>query len=246
MERYALITGSSGAIGSAVVDKFKAEGFFVCGIDIVLRKDQVIDYFIQADLNEFVTDEFCRGNVFIEINKWLDGNSLDVLVNNAAFQYISLNHPIPVFELSKSFNINVISPYLLITNLANLFSKKTGSVVNIGSIHSRLSKPGFVAYAATKAAIAALTKGLALDYEDKMRINCVEPAAVETPMLLDGFKEFPERKIELESFHPQKRISTPEEISELVFLICSDRLQFLHGSCIDISGGISGRLHDPT
>ena len=78
-----------------------------------------------------------------------------------------------------------------------------------------------------------------------MRINCIEPASVETAMLLDGFKDFPGKKLELENYHPQKRISTPDEIAELVYIISSAGVRFLHGSCIDISGGIANRLHDP-
>jgi NAD(P)-dependent dehydrogenase (short-subunit alcohol dehydrogenase family) len=245
MARYVLITGSNGAIGSAISKKFKGAGCKVCGLDQNVGDAGPLDYFINADLNQFVLDEFFREIVLSKIINWLDGNTLDVLVNNAAYQFVSLNHPIPVLELSKSHNINVIAPYLLITNLSKFLTKESASVVNIGSVHSRLTKPGFVAYATTKAALASLTKGLALDYKDRMRINCIEPASVETPMLLKGFKEFPEKKLELENFHPQMRISTPEEIAELTSLISSEGIRFLHGSCIDISGGIANRLHDP-
>jgi NAD(P)-dependent dehydrogenase (short-subunit alcohol dehydrogenase family) len=245
MVRHALITGSTGVIGSAISKKFKEAGCFVCGIDQVANEDQSLDHFIKVDLNEFVVDKLCRDNVVTEIINWLGCNKLDVLVNNAAYQYVSLDHPIPVAELTKSYNVNVIAPYLLVTELSNTLTEKTASIVNIGSIHSRLTKPGFVSYATTKAALAALTRGLALDYEDRIRINCIEPASVQTPMLLDGFKDFPEKKIELESFHPQKRISTPDEVAELAYLISSDAVRFLHGSCIDMSGGIGCRLHDP-
>ena len=245
MARYVLVTGSTGAIGSAISRKFKETECIVCGIDQIAGEVGALDYFIKVDLNKFVIDEYCRDSVISKIASWLGNNTLDVLVNNAAYQYVSLKHPIPVGELTKSYNVNVIAPYLLITTLSKNLTKNTASVVNIGSIHSRLTKPGFVAYATTKAALASLTKGLALDYEDLIRINCIEPASVETPMLLDGFKNFPYKKMELENYHPQKRISTPEEIAELVSIISSAGLRFLHGSCIDISGGIASRLHDP-
>ena len=123
---------------------------------------------------------------------------------------------------------------------------KPGSVI-LGTTSEQAEDPtpDIYHYAMTKAALAAMTRGLALDFEDKIRINCIEPAAVETPMLVDGFKEFPEKMQELKNHHPQKRIATPAEIAELVFQISSSKIQFLHGSCIDMSGGISGRLHDP-
>lgn len=245
MPRRVIVTGSTGAIGAAISKKFKDAGCAVCGIDKNSSKADYLDFFIEADLNQFVVDETTRESVLSKIAIWLGENTLDVIVNNAAYQYVSLQHPMPVGELIKSYNVNVIAPYLLVTTLAKVLTNESASVVNIGSIHRTLTKPGFVAYATTKAALASLTKGLALDYENRFRINCIEPASVETPMLLDGFKDFPEKKLELENYHPQKRISTAEEIAELAFMISSSEVRFLHGSCIEISGGIASRLHDP-
>ncbi len=247
MPSYALVTGSSGAIGAAICKKFKNSGYLTCGIDVVQNSSVELDCFIKVDLNLLVINEAIRTDVYDQIKNWLGaGNTLDVLINNAAHQYVSLDHPIPVEQLTRSHNINVLAPYLLVTGLAELFTHESGSVVNIGSIHRQLTKPGFIAYATTKAAIASLTKGLAIDYENQFRVNCIEPASVETPMLTDGFSNHPENKKQLENYHPQKRICTPKEIAELVFAICSPTVMFLHGSCIDMSGGIASRLHDPS
>jgi NAD(P)-dependent dehydrogenase (short-subunit alcohol dehydrogenase family) len=245
MSRYALVTGSSGAIGSAICQVLRDAGYRVCGVDCVALKNLTTDHFIQADLNHLVEDDTERCRVISNIRTWLDKNTLDILVNNAAYQHVSQQHPMPIEALKKSYNINVIAPYLMTTTLAQAMTPTVGSVVNIGSVHSRLTKPGFVAYATTKAALASLTKGLALDYADHIRINCIEPASVETPMLLDGFKEHPEKKAALENYHPQKRISTPNEIAQMVLAISSPAVRFLHGACIDMSGGIANRLHDP-
>lgn len=243
--RYALVTGSSGAIGTAMVDVFRNTGYVVCGLDRVPSMHCQLDYFIQVDLYSLVNDLQIRRSVLKELKDWLGSKNLDVLVNNAAYQYVSQNHPMPVEEFTRSYSINVIAPYLLITELADVMTAGSASVVNIGSVHSRLSKPGFVNYATTKAALAALTRGLALDYGDRLRINCIEPAAVETPMLLDGFKTCPEKKAALEEHHPQKRIGTPGEIAAMALALSSGDVRFLHGACIDMSGGIASRLHDP-
>jgi NAD(P)-dependent dehydrogenase (short-subunit alcohol dehydrogenase family) len=109
-----------------------------------------------------VNDEDERSRVISEITTWLENHTLDVLVNNAAYQYVSQKHPMPVEELKKSYSINVIAPYVITTSLANVMTPALASVVNIGSVHSRLTKPGFVAYATTKAALASLTRGFAL------------------------------------------------------------------------------------
>lgn len=245
MHKHAIITGTSGAIGQALAEKFKKSGYKICAIDIKEIQDQNVDFFIKTDLNQFVLNKNIQEITFKKIETWLEKNHIDILINNAAYQYVSTSHPIDETEFMTSYNINVIAPYILISHLKNKMTKNTGNIINIGSIHTKLTKPGFVAYATTKAALAALTRGLALDYEDTVRINCIEPASVETPMLHDGFKNAPESMRLLESYHPQKRIATPNEIAELAFFISSEKIRFLHGACIDISGGISSRLHDP-
>lgn len=245
MPRFALVTGSAGAIGSAMVETFKNAGYRVCGLDCVNSVATPPDHAIQVDLNQLVQNPDTRQSVLANIRTWLGQHTLDVLVNNAAYQYVSQDHPIPVDELTRSYNINVIAPYLLTTELVQYMTPGTASVVNIGSVHSRLTKPGFVAYATTKAALAALTRGLALDCEDRLRINCIEPASVETPMLLDGFMASPAKKAALQDHHPQKRIGTPGEIAAMALALSASDVRFLHGACIDMSGAIASRLHDP-
>lgn len=245
MRRYALVTGSAGTIGRAMVRCFRNAGYEVCGLDIIEEAEKSSDNFIKADLEELVSDKGYRKKLIDNVKSWLGEYKLDVLINNAAVQYVSNDHPIPVEDLVRSYSVNVIAPYLLITELADAMREGFGSVINIGSVHSRLTKPGFVGYSTTKAALAALTRGLALDYEDRLRINCIEPASVETSMLLHGFKSCPDKKIDLENFHPQKRIAQPAEVAAMALALSSGDVRFLHGACIDMSGGISGRLHDP-
>jgi len=245
MSNLAVITGTSGALGTAIAKRFKQSGYTVCGLDITKKNNAHIDLFIEVDLNRFVTHEQTTSEVIAKIKNWAGTDTIRTIVNNAAYQYVSKSHPIAVNEILKSYNINVVAPYLLISNLADQITKSIGCVVNVGSIHTRLTKPGFFAYSTTKAALSALTRGLAIDYEERFRIICIEPASIATPMLLDGFKNNPEKLDELESYHPQKRIGSPMEVAEMIYLINSSKIRFLHGSCIDMSGGIGNRLHDP-
>lgn len=243
--RFVVVTGASGAIGSALVRRFRAAGYRTCGIDKAAPRSTQPDLFLPVDLAAFVNDGTLREEVLRSILDWLDGHGLRALINNAAYQHVSRSHPLEVARLQMSYDVNVIAPYLLVAHLAEKLEQGRGSVVNLSSIHARLSKPGFVAYAATKAALSALTRGLALDFGRRFRINCIEPASVATQMLLDGFADAPQGLRELEDFHPQGRIATAEEIAEMAFQINSNELRFLHGACIDMSGGIGARLHDP-
>ena len=190
-----------------------------------------------ADSDAFHLDY--RGAVVNPSNKYSG------IVNNAAYQYISKCHPIELEKITRTLNVNLIAPYILTSHLAEDLEKTKGSVINISSIHARLTKPGFSIYASSKAALSMLTKSLAIDFGGKFRVNCIEPAAIDTIMLRDGFNDKTEKINELKSFHPQGRIAQPEEVANLAVKITEPGIDFLHGACIDISGGISSRLHDP-
>jgi len=126
-----------------------------------------------------------------------------------------------------------------------MLEKEKGCIINIGSIHATQTKPRFVAYATSKAGLVGLTQALAIDLRDRVRINCISPAAVETEMLKAGFKDDEAGYKLLESYHPINRIGQPEEIAELCLFLSSDKCRFLTGTNIEVDGGISKRLYDP-
>ena len=118
-------------------------------------------------------------------------------------------------------------------------------MVNISSVHAKATKPKFVAYATSKAALSGLTRALAVELGSDVAVYGIEPAAVQTPMLLAGFADSPESLSRLAACHPSGRIATPQEVAELVHFLFAARSAGLQGSAIELGGGISGRLHDP-
>lgn len=138
-----------------------------------------------------------------------------------------------------------MAPFLLTQALLRPLEQAFGCVVHISSIHARLTKKNFVAYATTKAALSGLTRAMAVDLGDRVRINAIEPAAIQTPMLMAGFSERADAYRELELCHPQMRIGTPQEVADAALVIADSRARFLHGTCVSLDGGISARLHDP-
>ncbi len=243
MGRVAIVTGISGGVGEAIGVLLSKKGFDVFGIDIK-KGNKNIGCFYEMDLDEFVKSKRLQKKLFDKV-KDFSRSQVELIVNNAAFQYISTAHPIDYKIMQTTFNVNVLSAYYLTTLFKDDLAKTKGSVVNISSIHARLSKKGFLAYATSKAALSALTRSLSLEFEDKFRVNCIEPAAIDTQMLREGF-DFNESKIkELENYHPIKKIASTKEIANLVYCIHNCEVPFLQGSCIDVSGGISNLLHDP-
>jgi NAD(P)-dependent dehydrogenase (short-subunit alcohol dehydrogenase family) len=170
---------------------------------------------------------------------------LGVLVNNAAVQVLGGVDTLSLADWQRTLHVNLLAPFLLIQGLLSELEAAQGCVINISSIHARLTKTNFVSYATSKAALSGMTRALAVDLGGRIRINAIEPAAIATEMLRAGFNDKPERLVQLENCHPQGRIGTPHEVAALAFSMASGDLRFLHGACVGLDGGISGRLFDP-
>jgi NAD(P)-dependent dehydrogenase (short-subunit alcohol dehydrogenase family) len=93
--------------------------------------------------------------------------------------------------------------------------------------------------------LSGLTRALAVDLAGRVRINAVEPAAIDTPMLRAGFEGNEPAFDRLAEYHPVGRIGLPEEVARLVLLLLDPRSPFLNGAVISLDGGIGGLLHDP-
>jgi NAD(P)-dependent dehydrogenase (short-subunit alcohol dehydrogenase family) len=243
--KTALITGASGGIGQALCSTFRNNGYRVIALDL-LQKDIETDSFIRADLNNFCVDpEYCS-KIITQINDCLNiPPTLDVLINNAAVQIIKPMKQIAISDWHQTLNVNLVAPFLLTQSLFSSLQRVKGSVINIASIHAKLTKPEFVCYATSKAALVGLTKSMAVELGSKVRINAICPAAVATPMLLAGFESNLEAYQSLSSMHPVGRIAEPNEVARTALFLASKDARFINGACLELDGGISSRLHDP-
>ncbi|MFC4701020.1 SDR family NAD(P)-dependent oxidoreductase [Glaciecola siphonariae] len=246
--RWALITGAAGGIGKALVEEFVDEGYKVISADIVFAESKFVGenvYELQLDLAQIVDNANALGSLKEQIANITGGEGIAVLVNNAAVQILSSTQDMTIDQWNMTWTINLHAPFLLIQTFLEDLSKNKGAVVNISSIHAKQTKKRFVAYATSKAALSSLTRNLAVDLGDKIRINAIEPAAVGTDMLLAGFIESPEQLASLNEFHPLGRIANPKEIAELAVFLCSEKSRFIQGASISATGGIDGCLSDP-
>jgi NAD(P)-dependent dehydrogenase (short-subunit alcohol dehydrogenase family) len=201
--------------------------------------------YVSADLARFSQDEDYADKIISQFRAALKGVPLNVLINNAATQILGGVESLTRADWRTTLDVNLMAPFLLAQALLPELEKGKGCIVNIGSIHARLTKKNFVAYATSKAALAGMTRAMAVDLGPRVRINAIEPAAIETEMLKAGFVEKEELYSQLEACHPQRRIGKPKEVANLALAIAEGNMNFLHGSCISLDGGISGRLFDP-
>jgi len=242
----AVITGADGGIGRALVHGFAKAGYAVIATDCVPRPDGLAcAHYVQADLAEILTDATRTQAFFGQIRDLLDERALHVLINNAALQVLGGADSLTLEDWRRTLDVNLLAPFVLTQGLLPELEAAQGCVVNISSVHARLTKKNFVAYATSKAALSGMTRALAVDLGSRVRVNAIEPAAIATEMLAAGFAGKREMFSRLEGCHPQERIGATTEVAALALAIAAGDLRFLHGACVPLDGGISGRLHDP-
>jgi len=245
-QKQALVTGAAGGIGRALVQAFAQHGYNVLAVDHVPEPAGFAGaHYLQLDLETLATDAADTGRAWAQINALLCGLGLDVLVNNAAVQVLGGVDTLTMADWQRTLNVNLLAPFALVQGLLPKLEQADGAVINISSIHARLTKANFVAYATSKAALSGMTRAMAVDLGRRVRVNAIEPAAIATEMLKAGFEGQPAQYARLEACHPQGRIGTPAEVAALALSIASGDLRFLHGACVGMDGGISGLLHDP-
>ena len=245
-KKSVLITGAAGGIGRALAQVFIDAGYSVMATDVLEQPvDLVCSSYIKMDLFQYVKDENYSEKINAVIRSELNGR-LDVLINNAAVQIIGKVDGLTRQDWNATLGVNLLSPFFLVQSLIPELEAAKGNVINIGSIHANLTKKNFVAYATSKAALAGMTRALAIDLGGRIRINAIEPAAIETEMLLAGFANKSALYQELSSFHPINRIGKPKEVAKAALWLASDDCPFIHGECMRIDGGISSQLHDPS
>lgn len=243
---YALITGAAGGIGQALVHTFQSAGYQVIAVDWVPCPDNLkASYYLQVDLAKTVIDEAYAEAVFAEVRRCLHTNQLKVLINNAAVQILAKTDELSRNDWQDTLNVNLLAPFFWAQALLPELESAQGCIINISSIHARLTKKNFVAYATSKTALSGMTRAMALDLRGKVRVNGIEPAAIETAMLRKGFECDDAGFAQLKQFHPTQSIGQPEEVGKLAVFLVEGGMQFMNGALMPLDGGIGGCLYDP-
>lgn len=237
-----VLTGSLGGIGSEIRRVFQKHEYVVIGID-KRHDDDVNPFHLHDDIGDIDSSDH---SIIQKIRELLDSRDLELhgLVNNAAVQILAPSEDLNFADWNETLRVNLLAPFFLSKGLLNLLESVRGAIVNISSIHERLTKPEFVAYSTSKAALSGLTRAMAVDLGSRVRLNAICPAAIETAMLRAGFESKPEGYEALKMVHPVKRIGSPHEVARLCLYLIREAPGFLTGTNIGVDGGIASRLHD--
>ena len=245
--RVAIVTGGAMGIGRGCAECLLRNGASVMIVDSnadAARKAaadlQLINPkvgYITADISNPNHD---RKAVAATVERY---GGLDVLVNNAGIQTFGdvLTTTEEVWD--RTMNVNLKGHWLMSQfAVPQMLKRGFGSIVNISSVQGLVTQKNVLAYATSKHAMVGLTRSMAVDLASrKIRVNCVCPGTVSTPMIemIIGKDSKPERLREvLNRMHPLGRIAMPREIGEVVAFLASERASFMTGAIVPVDGGL--------
>ena len=236
--KKALVTGGASGIGEAVSRVFTNAGASVVIADIDKSKAEALTRELPGASMVVcdITDETSVKQAFAGL-----GN-LDILVNNAGIGLVGGVEETELADFQRLFRVNVEGAFLVTKHAVPLLVASHGSIVNIGSVAGLIGVKKRFAYCATKGAIVAMTRQLAVDYPTQFRVNCICPGTVDTPFV-EGYlekyhkHEKEEMRQQLNQRQPIGRLGKPTEIANLALYLVSEEAGFVNGSVIPIDGG---------
>ena len=249
--KVALVTGAGQGIGQAIARKMAVEGAVVSVAEINRGKGEGTVQQLKSAGHEacFVPTDITReDDVRNAIETTVERyGGLDVLVNNAGKNFYYDATSMTEDEWDSAMDVDVKGAWFCCKHaIPAMVTGGGGSVVNIASIHARLTIEGMFPYAAAKSAMVGMTRSLALDWAPKnIRVNAVCPGWVRTGLVQEWFDQQPDPEAAEASVlqvHPLGRIGRPEEIANLVAFVASDESSFMTGAELYVDGGLSARF----
>ena len=234
----ALVTGGASGIGEAICRRFTWSGASVIIADVDkaraenLSKELENSSVLQLD----ITYEAAATAALQALPK------LDILVNNAGIGLVASVEETTTEDFERLFRVNVEGTFFVTKAAMPLLLKSSGNIVNIGSVAGVKGFRRRFAYCATKGAVLAMTKQLALEYAGKIRVNAICPGTTETPFVEAYIEKYHSHEVEkikaeLNARQPVGRLGRPDEMADLALYLASKEAGFVTGSFMYIDGG---------
>ena len=223
-DKHILVTGAASGLGLAIAQAAQAEGAAVIAVDRVAAP--------------FETSSICDITDEDQVRRVISGLArLDALVNSAGIARRARLDETALADFEAVMAVNVRGSVLMAKHALALLRVQGGSILNLSSGVATTGLRNRAAYTASKGAILSLTRNMALDYApDKVRVNCLCPGFVNTPLLSTLP---PERRARLTALHPLGRLGEPEDIAHMALFLMSDQASWITGQAIAVDGGFN-------
>jgi len=252
--KVAVITGGASGIGEGTVRLFVEEGARVVIADVQDAKGETLADILGGRAIYQHTDVSDEAQVKAAIQRALDEyGSLDCIYNNAGFGgAVGPIEDIPVDEYDRTMNVLLRGVFLGMKHAAPVMKAQgSGSIISTASIAGIGGGDGPHIYSTAKAAVIHLTKSVALELgESGVRVNCICPGGIATPILKGAFPEGTDENTVVESvkpflaqFQPIKRAGVADDIARAALFLASDESTFVNGHALVVDGGhTAGRM----
>ena len=239
-DKVVIVTGATSGIGRATAVMFAAQGAKVVLVGRNVSRGQEVEreitaangttIFIQCDVSR---EDEAKGMIDATIRKY---GRIDVLFNNAGVMLQSMEiEKISGEDWRKTFDINVNGMFFVTRYAKPYIVQSKGTIINnasIAGIQHYVAGRSY-AYSASKAAVIQFSHQMAKNYGEKgVRVNCICPGIVDTPILGDRDRSVYAERV------PLKRLATPEDIAKVVLFLASDAADYLTGVVLPVDGGV--------
>ncbi|MCB0465950.1 MAG: SDR family oxidoreductase [Aequorivita sp.] len=241
MNKTAIITGGNSGLGYATAKKFCDHGIttYIIGRSEEKTKNacnELGSYAVPVifDLNDLEGIP----NMIQDIGK---KGTIDILVNNAGINMKKEFTKVTDEEFASIIKTNVQSVFAVSREVVKIMKQhEGGSIINISSMASQYGLPNVIAYSASKGAIEAMTRSMAVDLaEYKIRVNCIAPGFIKTKMSSKALDNDPERKNKVLGRTPMGILGDPSNIADAAYFFASNEASFVTGTILPVDGGNS-------
>ncbi|HEY4077255.1 MAG TPA: SDR family NAD(P)-dependent oxidoreductase [Rhizomicrobium sp.] len=228
--KHVVVTGAASGLGLAIAQAAQAEGAAITAVDRVASPFE----------NSRICDISDEGQVGRALNNL---GRIDAVVNSAGIARRAKVDETDMADYDAVMAVNVRGAFLVSKYALPHLRSYGGSILHLSSGVATTGTRNRAAYSASKGAIVSLTRNMALDYAaDKVRVNCLCPGFVNTPLLANLP---PERHAKLVALHPLGRMGEPEDVAHMALFLISDQASWITGQAIAVDGGFNvGHMDD--
>ena len=240
--RLALVTGGGSGLGLAI-----SRAMVEAGSRVLLtgRREEVLRQACESlgPLAAYISHDLSQLETFPSLVSTIENRhgAIDILVNNSGIHLKKDLHEVTNDEFHKVIRLNQEAVFALTREVTRpMMGRKRGVVIMISSMASRYGIPKVVAYSAAKAAVEGMTRAMAVELSPHgIRVNCIAPGFIESPMSARALDQDPERKRRVLERTPLGTLGKPEDVGHAAVFLASDAARFITGVVLPVDGGNS-------